>query len=109
MSYYQGKGQSQGVNEGNGNWKYQYERERERVQQLERDNEDLSRAIQDLNDCYQQKIRIMEESIAGHHSRCEELLEWKKEYIGRSLFQVEKYEGEIKKMIEIMENLHHNF
>ena len=39
----------------------------------------------------------------------EELLEWKQNHINKSLFEVEKYEIEIKKMIEILDMAHHNF
>ena len=39
----------------------------------------------------------------------EELLEWKQEHIDKSLFDVERYELEIKKMIQILDNAHHNF
>lgn len=76
------------------------------VKQLEKDKLDLSQAIDSLNQCYQQKIALLEDTINQQHDRIEELLEWKNGYIDRNLFEVERYEIEIKKMIDILDNAH---
>lgn len=80
-----------------------------RIKQLEEDKAHLSQAIEELNMCYQHKIRLLEGTITQQQQRYDELLEWKQEHINKSLFEVQRYENEIKKMIEILDNAHKNF
>lgn len=80
-----------------------------KVKQLEEDKRQLSQAIDDLNSCYQEKIYLLEKSISQQQGKYEELLEWKQNYVDKSLFDIERYEMEIKKMIQILDNAHSNF
>lgn len=80
-----------------------------KVKQLEDDKRQLSQAIDDLNSCYQEKIYLLEKSISQQQGKYEELLEWKQNYVDKSLFDIERYEMEIKKMIQILDNAHSNF
>ena len=80
-----------------------------KVKQLEEDKRQLSQAIDDLNSCYQEKIYLLEKSILQQQGKYEELLEWKQNYVDKSLFDIERYEMEIKKMIQILDNAHSNF
>ena len=80
-----------------------------RVQELEEDNKQPTKAIEDLNACYSQKIYLLEQTISQQNLKYEELLEWKQQHIDKSLFDVERYEVEIEKMIAILDNAHLNF
>jgi hypothetical protein len=42
---------------------------------------------------------LLEDTISHQQQKYEELLEWKQNNINANLFEVEKYEIEIKKMI----------
>lgn len=55
------------------------------------------------------KISLMEETIAGYEVRCEELLEWKAQYIDKQLETMVKYEEENKKLISIIDELYEKF
>lgn len=80
-----------------------------RVQELEEDNKKLVSAIDELNYYYQEKVFLLEKTISQHQQKYEQLLEWKQGHIDKSLFEVERYEMQIKKMIEILDNAHTNF
>jgi DNA repair exonuclease SbcCD ATPase subunit len=79
------------------------------MKQLLADKQGLSAAIEELNLCYQQKIVLLEATIAHQHQRYEEILDWKQSYVNRGLIEVEKYEAEIKKMIDTLDNAHTEF
>jgi prefoldin subunit 5 len=63
-----------------------------RVKELESDKAELQVAIEELNSCYQEKIRLLEATIQGQQEKCEELLSWKQAHIDKSLFDVQRYE-----------------
>lgn len=80
-----------------------------RVKELEQDKQQLSQAIEELNHCYQEKIMLLEHDLAEQKSKNQELLEWRQEHMGNNLVEFERYDKEIKKVIDVLDTLHKQF